>query len=135
MSSLHGGRVAPQPLAFNISQLNASLLSIVSTQSYLTCSGLVFVNLDMNAPPFETRFRAVDEMASKFALQENVYFAERIRDFDFNWKVYIDNYQEGYHIPVAHPKLNEQMRSDTYSVQNFDEGKFSVHSVEQSEGA
>src|SRR5437879_11908011 len=33
-------------------------------------------------------------------------FAER-RDYviDCNWKVYVDNYLEGYHIPIAHPGL------------------------------
>jgi choline monooxygenase len=36
-----------------------------------------------------------------------------------NWKVYVDNYLEGYHIPIAHPGLMReidyaQYRTDTY---------------------
>ena len=46
--------------------------------------------------------------------------AER-RDYiiNCNWKVYVDNYLEGYHIPIAHPGLMReidyaQYRTDTY---------------------
>jgi choline monooxygenase len=47
-------------------------------------------------------------------------FAER-RDYiiNCNWKAYVDNYLEGYHIPIAHPGLMReidyaQYRTDTY---------------------
>ena len=35
------------------------------------------------------------------------YTANHRFDFDIaaNWKVVVDNFSEGYHIPVAHPKL------------------------------
>jgi choline monooxygenase len=38
---------------------------------------------------------------------------------DCNWKIYVDNYLEGYHIPIAHPGLMKeidyaQYRTDTY---------------------
>jgi choline monooxygenase len=49
-----------------------------------------------------------------------LHLAER-RDYviDCNWKVYVDNYLEGYHIPIAHPGLMReidyaQYRTDTY---------------------
>ena len=33
------------------------------------------------------------------------------RDYviDCNWKVYIDNYLEGYHLPIAHPGLYREL--------------------------
>jgi phenylpropionate dioxygenase-like ring-hydroxylating dioxygenase large terminal subunit len=31
-----------------------------------------------------------------------------------NWKVYVDNYLEGYHIPVVHPTLNKEIDYDSY---------------------
>jgi choline monooxygenase len=38
------------------------------------------------------------------------------RDFpvDANWKVYVDNYLEGYHIPVVHPELHKELDYDRY---------------------
>ena len=45
---------------------------------------------------------------------------------DCNWKVYVDNYLEGYHIPIVHPSLNREIdyaryRTETeryYSIQH-----------------
>jgi choline monooxygenase len=33
---------------------------------------------------------------------------------DCNWKVYVDNYLEGYHIPVVHPELHRELDYDAY---------------------
>ena len=31
-----------------------------------------------------------------------------------NWKIYVDNYLEGYHIPVVHPELHKELDYDRY---------------------
>jgi choline monooxygenase len=61
----------------------------------------------------------IPEQARGFQF-EGLQFAER-RDYVIkcNWKVYVDNYLEGYHIPIAHPGLMReidyaQYRTDTY---------------------
>ncbi|MCB9575315.1 MAG: hypothetical protein H6709_24835, partial [Kofleriaceae bacterium] len=38
------------------------------------------------------------------------------RDYELacNWKVYVDNYLEGYHIPIVHPELHEELDPDGY---------------------
>jgi choline monooxygenase len=36
-----------------------------------------------------------------------------------NWKVYIDNYLEGYHVPVAHPGLYREIDYENYRVEPF----------------
>jgi choline monooxygenase len=36
-----------------------------------------------------------------------------------NWKVYIDNYLEGYHLPIAHPGLFRELDYDAYRVETF----------------
>ncbi len=43
------------------------------------------------------------------------------RDYHINcnWKVYIDNYLEGYHIPIAHPDLFREVDYDQYQVETF----------------
>ena len=45
-------------------------------------------------------------------------FVER-RDYliECNWKVYVDNYLEGYHLPIAHPGLFREVDYDQYRVE------------------
>src|SRR5262249_7190024 len=51
---------------------------------------------------------------------EGLQFAER-RDYliECNWKVYVDNYLEGYHIPVAHPGLMREIDYAFYRTDTF----------------
>ncbi len=43
------------------------------------------------------------------------------RDYiiDCNWKVYVDNYLEGYHIPIAHPGLMREIDYARYRTDTF----------------
>ena len=43
------------------------------------------------------------------------------RDYviECNWKVYVDNYLEGYHLPIAHPQLFKELDYDAYRVEEF----------------
>ncbi len=36
-----------------------------------------------------------------------------------NWKVYVDNFLEGYHVPTAHPSLLRELDMDGYRVDTF----------------
>jgi choline monooxygenase len=40
-------------------------------------------------------------------------------NFDCNWKVYVDNYLEGYHIPIAHPGLMREIDYAQYRTETF----------------
>jgi choline monooxygenase len=84
-----------------------------------TWEQLIFVNFDANAEPLSTYLGKIPEQARGFRF-EGLQSVER-RDYviDCNWKVYVDNYLEGYHIPIAHPGLMReidyaQYRTDTY---------------------
>ena len=72
-----------------------------------TWEGLVFVNLAGRPKPVETLLAGIRERIAPARL-ERLAFARRI-DYDVhaNWKVYVDNYLEGYHIPYVHPELLE----------------------------
>jgi choline monooxygenase len=41
---------------------------------------------------------------------------ERKHVLECNWKVYVENYAEGYHIPMMHPSLNAQVDMANYKV-------------------
>jgi choline monooxygenase len=79
----------------------------------------IFVNFDAQAEPLAAYLGKIPEQARGFQF-EGLQFAER-RDYviNCNWKVYVDNYLEGYHIPIAHPGLMREIdyahyRTDTY---------------------
>ena len=38
---------------------------------------------------------------------------------DCNWKVYVDNYLEGYHIPIVHPGLMKELDYGAYRTETF----------------
>ena len=70
-------------------------------------AGLIFVNLDPQATPEDGEL-AQFEASILDHLPEMPHYAARYRyEFDIaaNWKVVVDNFSEGYHIPVAHPTL------------------------------
>ena len=84
-----------------------------------TWEQFIFVNFDTHAESLSAYLGQIPKQAQGFEF-EGLQFAER-RDYviDCNWKVYVDNYLEGYHIPIAHPGLMReidyaQYRTDTY---------------------
>jgi choline monooxygenase len=84
-----------------------------------TWEKFIFVNFAQNAEPLAAYLGEIPEQARGFQF-DGLQFAER-RDYviDCNWKAYVDNYLEGYHIPIAHPGLMReidyaQYRTDTY---------------------
>lgn len=87
---------------------------------------LIFVNLDPAAPPL-TDF--LGDLASRLAKRNYAGYrlaATKEWLLDCNWKVYVDNYLEGYHIPIVHPSLFRELdypryRTETrrnYSIQH-----------------
>ena len=77
----------------------------------------VFVNFDGGAPSLAAFLEDIPERARRFEVGQ-FEFAER-RDYvvNCNWKVYVDNYLEGYHIPIAHPGLMREIDYANYRVE------------------
>jgi choline monooxygenase len=81
----------------------------------------VFVNLSSDAPPLAEVMGSIPaEVAAAGYDVERMRLVER-RDYviDCNWKVYVDNYLEGYHLPIAHPQLFRELDYDAYRVEEF----------------
>src|SRR5690606_34559216 len=47
------------------------------------------------------------------------YVMRKEYELECNWKVYVDNYLEGYHVPVVHPGLHKELDYDSYRVETF----------------
>jgi len=84
-----------------------------------TWEQFIFVNFDAAAPSLGEFLGEIPQQASSFNF-EGLQFAER-RDYviDCNWKVYVDNYLEGYHIPIAHPGLMREIDYANYRTETF----------------
>lgn len=81
----------------------------------------VWVNLDMDAAPLGEVYGAIDAEIRQagFKLDEMTFVERRDYLIDCNWKVYVDNYLEGYHLPIAHPGLFREIDYDKYRVDTY----------------
>jgi choline monooxygenase len=81
---------------------------------------LLFVNLDPAAPPlrdFLGDLAAVSFGGFRLAARKEWFV-------NCNWKVYVDNYLEGYHIPIVHPSLFREIDYPNYRTET--RGNYSI---------
>jgi choline monooxygenase len=74
-----------------------------------TMGALVFVNLDPNCAPLSETLEDLPSLISHCDLSTMSLAARKDWHVDCNWKVYVDNYLEGYHIPIVHQSLNREI--------------------------
>ena len=82
-----------------------------------TWGPLVFVNLDGKAPPLDEVLEDIPQRVAPFQCASMRYVMRKEYDLACNWKVYVDNYLEGYHVPVVHPGLHKELDYDNYRVE------------------
>jgi choline monooxygenase len=73
--------------------------------------GLVFAALG-DVPPFEGLVAGIE---TRLPRGQTLEFAQRASyDIACDWKVYVDNFLEGYHLPQVHPQLNALLDYRSY---------------------
>jgi choline monooxygenase len=82
-----------------------------------TLGVLVFVNLDPHAAPLHDTLEGLGSQVAGCALDRMQFVLSKEWTVGCNWKVYIDNYLEGYHVPVVHPELHREIDYDAYRVE------------------
>ncbi len=70
-----------------------------------TWDGLVFASLDPAPMPLGEVFAGVSETIAPIRLADMRFLRRVEYDVNANWKVYVENYLEGYHVPIVHPEL------------------------------
>ncbi|MDH3446950.1 MAG: aromatic ring-hydroxylating dioxygenase subunit alpha [Gammaproteobacteria bacterium] len=77
------------------------------------CAGLLFANLDNDAAEFAQEYPGLQETLSESLPTIDSFGTAFQFDYDIaaNWKIVVDNFSEGYHIPVAHRKLTQVLDS------------------------
>jgi len=78
--------------------------------------GLVFVTQG-DAPPLDLVLAGVDERVGASALRELRWHGRESFELECNWKVYVDNYLEGYHVPHIHPELTRLLDYRNYTTE------------------
>jgi len=70
---------------------------------------LLFAALDPATPAFDAMFPGVSQHCAPLNLERMGHVTTREYPVHANWKVYVDNFLEGYHIPLVHPALNREI--------------------------
>jgi choline monooxygenase len=79
----------------------------------------VFVNLDPNAESLVNNLGALPKQVEPFDFSGMRLFERRTYEMKCNWKTYVDNYLEGYHLPSVHPGLNRELDYGAYTVETY----------------
>ena len=83
-----------------------------------TWGPMIFVNPDPNAGPLSAMTGELPQIVATTGLDlDALTFRER-REYDIaaNWKVVVENFNECYHCPVAHPSFSDLFDLNTYTV-------------------
>jgi choline monooxygenase len=78
---------------------------------------LIFVNLEPEAKPLRECLSELTPQVEKFQFTGMKLFERRTYEMNCNWKTYVDNYLEGYHLPSVHPGLNRELDYNAYVVE------------------
>jgi choline monooxygenase len=81
-----------------------------------TWRGFVFVNIDRDAPALAHSLAPLDARLGARDLTRLKHTDRRTHDIACNWKVYVENYLEGYHIPLVHQGLSAEVDALKYEV-------------------
>ncbi|MFP6613777.1 MAG: aromatic ring-hydroxylating dioxygenase subunit alpha [Pirellulales bacterium] len=71
-----------------------------------TRDGFVFVNVGCDVDSFETIWQPLDGKFDPWSLSELISAGESEYEVAANWKLIFQNYNECYHCPQIHPRLN-----------------------------
>ncbi|MGH0035729.1 MAG: aromatic ring-hydroxylating oxygenase subunit alpha [Myxococcota bacterium] len=93
-----------------------------------TWHGLVFLNLDPDAPGLDRLLAPLEEPVAALDLASFRLHSRASHPIACDWKVYVENYLEGYHVPALHPKLRAEIDWRSYRVEvHGDDGLVTHH--------
>jgi len=82
--------------------------------------GLVFVALHEDVPDFGSVYGGITERIAPADLAAMRYTRRDVFDVACNWKAYVDNFLEGYHLPLVHPGLSRLLDYRAYETELFE---------------
>ncbi len=109
------GQLRSAPEMGDAQGFDASAIRLPQAQ-LVSWQGQVFVALDA-APPLSELLDGIDARLGGHTLADYVFHHRSSYEVRCNWKVYIDNYLEGYHVPHIHPGLNRMLDYRSYTTE------------------
>jgi len=82
--------------------------------------GLIFINLNNDVTTISKELNNIAENIKPNNLKNKKHFKRIEYKIKCNWKIYVDNYLEGYHIPYVHPELCDFLDYKEYKTEIFD---------------
>src|SRR5437868_7358697 len=95
----------------------------------------VFVNLNAEAEPLLPALRELPQQLQRFNIDATKVCERREYLMECNWKAYVDNYLEGYHLPSVHPGLNRELDYANYQTQKFQRHSIQLSPIRGAENA
>ncbi len=65
-------------------------------------AGFIFINLDENAGPLKDYLVDLPEVLSSYRFENMVCVRRKEYTLESNWKIYVENAMEAYHVPTVH---------------------------------
>jgi choline monooxygenase len=113
------GELIGVPEGRSIAGLDKSKLGLLPARVETMC-GLVFVNLDIHAEPLAEQVAGLPERLAPYGIERLQRYGDWKGTQPANWKIVVDNYNEGYHVPIAHPGLMRLLDYKHYDVEVYD---------------
>jgi choline monooxygenase len=113
------GELIGVPESRSVAGLDKSELGLFPARVETLC-GLVFVNLDVHAQPLAEQVAGLEERLAPYGIEGLELSGDWHSTQPANWKIVIDNYNEGYHVPIAHPGLMRLLDYKRYDVEVHD---------------
>ena len=84
-----------------------------------TWASLIFVRISTEGPTLQETLGDLPSRMMHSSFEE--FRSARRKEWivNCNWKVYVDNYLEGYHIPIVHPGLFRELDYDEYRTETL----------------
>ena len=86
--------------------------------------GQVFVSLSEKPNDLNQQIDKIKSLISPIDFSNYTFKFRESYKINCNWKVYMDNFLEGFHIPFVHPELNKVIDYKSYKTEIYD--RFSV---------
>lgn len=107
----------------------------------VTCEswqGFVFVHLGAHVgePPVsvEMVFEGIQQQIKPIDLTQMSFHHRHVYSVNCQWKVYMDNYLEGYHLPYVHPGLSKMLDYRQYDTDLFDWYSYQYSPIQSGQG-
>lgn len=79
--------------------------------------GLLFVSLTKQEHPVSHYFKGITERIAPESLSSKQFAKRVVYNIKCNWKAYVDNFLEGYHVPYVHPELCDLLDLQEYATE------------------